>query len=352
MRAAVWHGAGDLRVEQVEEPGLPPEGQAVVEVFVACICASDVAEYRDGPHVIPTTKPHPLTGRCAPITLGHEYAGRVVAVGPGVDQVSVGDRVCGDACIRCGRCFWCLRGEYNICAEGGAVGLHADGAFARYLKVPAYTLFSVPEAVSDRDAAVVEPLAVGLHALKRGRCEIGEKVVVFGFGMIGAAAALFARLAGAAIVMVVDQSPTRRRLAQSLGITQVLNPDTDTVTNEIRTRTGGLGADLVLDCTGIAHVLPQALSATRRGGRTVVTGIAHEPATIAMDRLVYFEREIIGALGYTFDHPSVLAFLADGRLELPQIFGETIDLIEIRTKGFDRLLIDKEAPLRIPVAPA
>jgi (R,R)-butanediol dehydrogenase/meso-butanediol dehydrogenase/diacetyl reductase len=352
MRAAVWHGAGDVRVEAIPDPQQPRPGQVLVEVLTACICGSDVAEYRDGPHVIPTSRPHPLSGRVAPLVLGHEYSGRVLAVGDGVEAVMSGDRVCGDACLRCGTCFWCLRGEYNICALGGSVGLHSDGAFAAFLEVPAYTLFKLPDGVSDRAAAIVEPLAVGLHALRRARFEAGESVVVVGHGMIGAAAAAIGSAIGAGQVLVVERSASRAKLALELGATAVLDPSKDDLKLEIRSRTEGRGADVVVDCTGNPEMLTQSVELARRGGRICVPGIAHRPAALATDRIVYFEREIIGSLGYRFDHPAVIQLLANQRLKVDGLFGETVPIDRIVTDGLDRLIRDPDAPLRIPVSPA
>jgi (R,R)-butanediol dehydrogenase / meso-butanediol dehydrogenase / diacetyl reductase len=352
MQAAVWHGAREVHVESVAEPNHPQPGNAIVDVVLACICASDVAEYRDGPHVIPTRRPHPLTGRVAPLTLGHEYTGRVVAVAGDVHRIAVGDRVCGDSCIRCGHCFWCLRGEYNICVVGGSVGLHADGAFAQRVEVPEYTLYRVPDTVTDREAAIVEPLAVGLHTLRRARFEAGETVTVFGYGMIGAATAAVAGAIGAGAVLVVEPSARRRLLALEMGATDVVDPSSSDVRAFVRDRTEQRGSDVVVDCTGISAVLSQAVEASRRGGRVVVAGIGHESAALVPDRIVYFEREVIGALGYRFDHPAIIGLLASKRLRTDRLFGETIGLSEIVDAGLERVLAEPDGPLRIPVSPA
>jgi len=349
MKAAVWHGARDIRVEDVPEPGEPGAGEVLVAVDIACICASDLAEYRDGPHVIPVRRAHRLTGRTAPIILGHEFAGRVVATGPGVAEPAPGDRVCGDACLRCGSCFWCRRGEYHICASGGSIGLHADGAFAPYLKVPAYTLYRVPDAVDDRAAAVAEPLAVGLHGLRRGRFEAGETVVVVGFGMVGAATTLVASAIGAGRVIVVEPSPQRAEAARRAGADDVLTPG-DGLRAEVYARTSGRGADVVVDCTGRAGVLPVSVELSRRGGRIVVCGLAHEPSELRADRLVYFEREIAGSLGYRYDHEAVLRLLETGKLDVGWLFAPAIRLDDIVTQGFDVMERDTgTGRLRIPV---
>ena len=350
MRAAVWHGARDIRVEDVATPRDLAPNDVLVAVDLACICASDLAEYRDGPHVIPVGRAHRLSGRIAPIILGHEFVGRVVATGSAVEAFSVGNRVCGDACLRCGTCFWCRRGEYNICSSGGSVGLHTDGAFAHYLKVPEYTLHRVPAGVDDRSAAIVEPLAVGLHGLRRGRFEAGETVVVVGFGMVGAAVTLVASAIGAARVIVVDSSRVRGEAARQAGATDVLAPGED-LRSMVRLLTEGRGADVVLDCTGREDVLPSSVELSRRGGRVVICGLAHEPSPIRTDRLVYFEREVIGSLGYRHDHDAVLRLLVTGRLDVRWLFAPAIKLEDIVTHGFEAMESETSAGwLRIPVA--
>src|SRR5262245_19271290 len=126
MRAAVWHGRQDVRIDDVPSPAITSPGDVLVEVDLATICASDVTEWISGPHVIPVDRPHPLTGHRGPVILGHEYIGHVVDSGD--TTLRVGERVCGDACLRCGTCYWCVRGEYNICPVGGSVGYHLHGA--------------------------------------------------------------------------------------------------------------------------------------------------------------------------------------------------------------------------------
>lgn len=350
MLAARWHGAGDLRVEEVPEPPAPAAGEALIAVDCAAICGSDVSEYRDGPHMIPVTRPHPLTGRTAPLTLGHEWAGRVIEAGAGVD-LAPGTRVCGDACIRCHRCFWCLRGEYNTCRLGASIGLHADGAFAPHLLAPAYLLEPVPEGVPDTWAALTEPLAVGLHAIRQGALAVGETVVVAGFGMIGAAAAAMALAGGAAAVLVVEPSPVRRRLAERMGAAEALDPGAGDVRRAVRGRTEGRGADLVIDCSGQPRAFAQWMDLSRRGGRVAVCGLGHGPAEVDLSRLVLFERQVIGVLGYRHDHQAVLGLMAGGRLDPSPLLGDPIALQRIVPDGFERHLGDPAAPLRIPVLP-
>jgi (R,R)-butanediol dehydrogenase/meso-butanediol dehydrogenase/diacetyl reductase len=354
MKAVRWHGREDVRVDEVPEPVVVAGDDVIVEIGATAICASDVAEWRSGPHVIPTRRPHPLTGMKAPITLGHEYVGQVVVTGADVRGLAVGARVCGDSCIRCHRCYWCLRGEYNICETGGSVGLHQDGSFARFLKVPAYCLQSVPATVDDLSATLVEPFAVGLHALRQTRMQAGDLLLVMGYGMIGAGAALLGKALGATVV-VAERSAHRSDLAVRSGAdhvldAEVLGGDVKDLRNAVRVLSDGRGADVVLECTGRADVLPQAIECARRGGRIGLCGISHEPAGVRTDRLVYFEREIIGCLGYQYNHPAVVNLLASNKLpDLSLLFGKPISLDQVIADGFTPMAYDEDSPLRIPI---
>lgn len=325
MLAARWHAVRDVRLDEVPEPEAGP-GEVLVEVSLAGICGTDVAEYVDGPHMI----------RSGPVTLGHEFSGRVAALGPGVTGVAVGQRICADACIRCGTCEWCRRGEYNICRTGASVGLHRDGAFAHFVALPAYTLVPLPHQVSDAAAALVEPLAVGLHAVRQGRVAPGDSVAVVGFGMVGCAALLAARAAGAARVSVVEPRPERARLAHELGASEA----------------PPRRVDVVVECSGQAEAMPAALEMVARGGRLVLAGIAHTLATVDLSRIVFYEREVIGALGYRYDLERVVALLAAGRLDVSPLLCPPIALPDIVRDGFERSLNDPGAPLRVFVQPA
>lgn len=136
-------------------------------------------------YFIPVDEPHPLTGAKAPIVLGHEFSGAVVAVGEGVTKVKPGDRVAPDACQVCWECYWCRRMEYNICEKLAFTGLHTTGAFAPYVNVPEYCCFKIPDNMTFEQAALVEPLSVGMHALRQAPVIEGDNVVVIGAGTIG-----------------------------------------------------------------------------------------------------------------------------------------------------------------------
>jgi len=312
MDALRWHGNRDVRLETVDlELPLGP-GMVEAEVSLCGICGSDVAEFAHGPFAI-RARPHPLSGQMPPVTLGHEFSARIVAVGEGVADLAVGDRVAADACWRCERCQACRDGHYNRCPLSGSIGLCSDGGFAPLVRFPAYCAVKLPDQVSDRAGALLEPLAVGLHALDRGGARAGQTVVVLGFGPIGAATAELANAMGLRC-LVGEPSPARRERADALGL-ETFDPagEARDVTRAVRQQTGG-GADIVVDASGVPAALESAPDMTVRGGRIVVAGLPKRPPVIDAARLVLFERSIVGTLGYAHDLPRVATMIADGRL--------------------------------------
>jgi len=314
VEAVRWHAAGDLRLDEVELALPLGPGMVEAEVAYTGICGSDVAEFRK-PFAIRPGKVHPLTGQEPPVTLGHEFSAVITAVGEGVEDLKPGDRVSADACWRCNHCEACVRGEYNLCRFSGSIGLSSDGAFATLVRFPAYCAVPLPDAVSDEVGALLEPLAVGLHALDRGGAVAGERLVVIGYGPIGACTALVARAIGLE-PLVVELHPGRRARAEAEGFA-TLAPEGEPreVAKTVRGLTGGLGAEIVVDCSGAVPAVEAALEMTVRGGRLVLAGIPKQPVPVDAGRMVLYERSIHATLGYHNDLPRVAAMIASGLLE-------------------------------------
>jgi (R,R)-butanediol dehydrogenase / meso-butanediol dehydrogenase / diacetyl reductase len=298
-----------------------------VEVAFCGICGSDLAEFRH-PFAIRPEKVHPLSGQQPPLTLGHEFSGVVTAIGEGVDQVAIGDRVSADACWRCNECKACVEGRYNQCLYSGSIGLSSDGAFARLVRFPAYCAVPLPEGVTDEVGAMLEPLAVGLHALDRGQARAGERVVVIGYGPVGAATALIARSLGME-VLVCELAPGRRARAEAHGF-QTHEPERETreFAKAVRGLTGG-GAGVVVDCSGAGPALEAAVEMSERGGRIVIAGIPKKPIPVDGGRMVVYERSLIGTLGYANDLPRVARMIATGNLEPSVMITNRIKLADV-----------------------
>jgi (R,R)-butanediol dehydrogenase / meso-butanediol dehydrogenase / diacetyl reductase len=327
LLALRWHGREDVRLDDADTPGAPPDGSAVVEVAFTGICGTDLHEYRHGPNMI-RLDPHPLTGARPPIVMGHEFSGRVVAMSRPWPGVSEGSRVAIDPCLACGECAWCLRGDYHICARGGSIGLASDGALARYVTVPLRSLCPVPDEVSDEWAALAEPLAVGLHAATRAGVRAGDSVLVLGAGPIGLAAILGARASGASAVFVSEPVGARHGAAMAAGATDVFDPTSADVRREVFLRTGRLGPRIAIDATGRPEVVDLGIRSLQRGGTIAVAGITDSILNTDLRQIVLYERTICGSLGYNFDIPRVLGLMAAGRLDPSCLLTDTRPLTD------------------------
>ena len=330
MEAVRWHAAGDVRLDEVELALPLGPGMVEAEVAFTGICGSDVAEAKK-PFAIRPGRVHPLSGQQPPLTLGHEFSAIVTAVGEGVENVKPGDRVSADACWRCNECEACVSGRYNLCHLGGSIGLSSDGAFAPLVRFPAYCAVPLPDAVSDEVGALLEPLAVGLHALNRGSARAGERLVVIGYGPIGACTALVGRALGLTVI-VVERHPGRRARAEAEGFAvHDGGGEPRDVARDIRglTTVGSVaGAEIVVDCSGAVPALEAALEMTTRGGRIVVAGIPKQPLPVDAGRMVVYERSLHATLGYANDLPRVAAMIAAGLLDPESMITRRIPLAE------------------------
>ncbi|MFE2068688.1 alcohol dehydrogenase catalytic domain-containing protein [Streptomyces sp. NPDC059467] len=349
MKALRWHGAGDLRLEEVSDPPPPKPHEAVVEVSWCGVCGTDLHEFLEGPHMI-RTGPHPLTGAEPPLALGHEFSGTVLALGGEVPGIAIGDRVTADPVWRCGTCYWCVRGEYHICPRSGSVGLASPGAFADRVTVPLAGLTRLPDNVTDEMAALAEPLAVGLHAVTRAGVGPGDSVLVVGGGPIGFAVVLAARLAGAAGLYVSEPLKERREKLLDLGVTEAYDPRETDVRREVFLRTGRIGPDVVIDATGVASLAARAVATVRRGGRVVLAGVGHGTVEIDMGQLVFYERSVLGTLGYNFDIPRVIDLMSTGRLDASALLTGRHSLDE-GAGVFADLAGDRAAHLKVLLTP-
>ncbi|MBI5446325.1 MAG: 2,3-butanediol dehydrogenase [Deltaproteobacteria bacterium] len=350
MKAAKWFARKEVRVVNVPEPPAPPKGWVKVKVHACGICGSDLHEYLAGPIFIPTS-PHPLTGHSGAVTLGHEFSGDIAEVGPGVANFKAGDRVTGDACQYCGECYYCKRNLYNLCTKIAFTGLMIEGAFAEYVNVPAYTLYKLPDSVSYDAGALVEPLAVGIHAMRQGNVLQGDSVVIVGAGTIGLVNLVAARAAGASQVISIEKARARKELAKQLGATMVLDPSEVDVIAEVQKATGGLGADVSIECVGHKVTGPLAIDLARKAGTVVIVGIFEEPSEYNFFNITATEKKIVGSLAYAGEFDAAISLLADGRINPEPLITGRIKLDDIVEKGFEELVNRKEENIKILVMP-
>lgn len=351
MKAALWYARNDIRVETFPDPTPGPE-DVILKVEYCGICGTDLEEYRYGPILIPTGKPNPLTGVQAPLILGHEFIGEVVAVGKNVKKYKIGDRLAPDVLITCGECYWCKRHQLTLCDHLAALGLSGHGGLAQYCRTPISMCIKVPDSLRPDHAALAEPLSVAVRAVRKGRVQLGDVVAIFGGGTIGLLALQVARHSGAAAVYLVEPDPFRRSLALKLGAAGVIDPKAGSSVEQLLAITC-IGADVTLEASGVPAVVPQAIEATRKAGRIVLVGIPTGPSNFNFTAVVTTEKEIIGSLSHVYDEDfwAAIRMLADDRIEVEPLISDRIPLDDLVTRGLARLGEGRADVLKILVQP-
>src|SRR5579864_5656124 len=250
MKAAVYYGPRDVRVEQVHEPGSPGPGEVVIRVKMGSLCGTDASQYKAAT-MVPLHSPHSSSGHAGPVILGHEVVGVVVARGSGVAHLEIGQRVVPGAGWWCGECPRCQEGRINICENYYLYGIHTNGGLAEFATFPAQMCMPVPAECTDEAAAMAQPCAVALHALARGGVAVDQTVALFGVGSIGSLllAALQAQAAGGQRVIAIDVEQGRLATAGALGATYQVDARSTDASAVIHELTDGRGVDVAIDAT-------------------------------------------------------------------------------------------------------
>jgi 2-desacetyl-2-hydroxyethyl bacteriochlorophyllide A dehydrogenase len=318
MKAAVFKGAGrPMQVEVVADP-TPDPGQLVLSVAYCGICGTDLHSTREGPAMLPCNS-----------VLGHEFVGDVVALGQDLrDEWQQGDRVCALPFISCGTCAACLSGKAFECSELACIGVNAPGGFAEYVATSECNTLKLPDSLSTLDAALIEPLAVGLHAVRAGGLRAGQRVLITGAGPIGLAVALWARFMGARDVVISEPAPERRALALSMGATAVIAPGAD-LAEQFADIAGG-SPEVLFECVGAPGLIQQCIDIAPRRAMLVPVGVCEQPDTILPFPALIKELSIRFAIAYSrADYETVIAMLSQGRIDASAMVTAVVSLDEM-----------------------
>lgn len=351
MKAAVFHGPGDIRLDDVVDDDVT-RGNVKVKIDWCGICGTDLHEYLAGPIFIPAAgEVHPLTGKGMPNTLGHEFAGTVVEVGDGVEHLSAGETVVIEPILRCGECTACKEGVPNMCDKLGIYGLAGGGGgFAEFAVVPGYTIHKLPEGLTTEQGALIEPIAVGLRAVRRSGLQPGQSALVLGGGPIGAVTMLCLKMAGAKPILVAEVAEARKAKALELGADTVIDPSKENAVERVKELTGGDGVDCSFDAAGIQATLETAIRATRKGGSVTIISIWEGPVSIDPNEIVLAELNIHGIIAYTpEDFADTIAMVSDGRIDTSGLVTSRVELDDVVAGGFDELVAHKDRHVKILV---
>jgi L-iditol 2-dehydrogenase len=333
------------RLEMVEVPMPRPGPEEVLIRVEACgICGSDVHGF-DG-----------STGRrIPPIIMGHEAAGTIVSVGSGVTDYQQGARVTFDSTIYCGQCDYCQRGEMNLCENRQILGVSTPefrrpGAFADYVVVPERVLYHLPEAVKFEEAAMVEPLAVAVHAVAVSEIPKAATALVVGAGMIGLLVMQVLRDAGCTSVIVSDIDDTRLRLAEELGATVVLNAKRFDVPAEVLKHTNGGGVDVALEAVGSTATIRTAIDSVRKGGTVTLIGNVSPSVEIPLQAVVSRQLRLQGSAASSGEYPECIEMLSRGAIKVTPLITAVAPL-EDGASWFERLHAREPNLMKIVLSP-
>ncbi|WP_395022937.1 zinc-binding dehydrogenase [Dongia sp.] len=330
MRAVRFHGIGKLTVEDIAPPAAPGEGAVHLRVLAAGICGSDLHNFKTGQWIAQL-----------PVTPGHEFTAEVISVGAGVSDFAPGDRVIADSRASCGACVQCQAGRPNLCLKLGYVGEVCDGGFAEEVVLPARGLLKVDAAVPPQVAALSEPLAVALHAIKRAAPEPGKPVLVAGAGPVGGLACLLLKHLGFGPVLFAERNQARRALVEAV---------TGAVPVELDAVWIGQPFDCAIEATGVPAVLGKLIALAGPAARIALVGIPSAAASINAIAVVERELELKGCSAFRDELPEAVALLQALEAPLSLLVEDPIDLQSV-PEAYQRLISGGSDRLKTIIRP-
>ncbi|VUC31358.1 unnamed protein product [Clonostachys rosea] len=351
MKALRFHGQKDIRLDSIPTPELTPGSVKILPKFCG-ICGTDLHEYLEGANLIPKPQhPHPITQETYPLTIGHEFSGIVDEVASDVTSLRKGDRVCVQPIIYDGDCRSCVRGLHNCCDKNGFIGLSGwGGGLAEISVVPQSCVKKLPDNVSLEVGALVEPLAVGWHAVDISPYQDSDAALVLGGGPIGLAVVQVLAGRGCKNIIVSEVSSKRREFAKHFGAHHVIDPVAEDIVQRVAGLTGGLGADVAFDAAGAQVALDTAFLALKARGTLVNIAVWDKQAKLVMNELVFRERRYMGVATYSLgDFEAVIEAISAGKIVPAGMITKTIGLDEVEAEGFRTLIEDKENHVKILV---
>ncbi len=336
QKAAFMNGLDNIVIKEIPVPENIDDKSVLVKLEYVGICGSDVHYFHHG--------------ACGPFKvdlnedfmLGHECAGTVVKTGKGVSTLKVGDKVALEPGITCGKCEFCKTGRYNLCPDVVFLATPpVQGCYEEFIEFPENMCFKLPEHVSTKEGALIEPLAVGFHAAAQGNVSVGDTVVILGSGCIGLVTLLACKSRGAGKIIVTDLVDARLEKAKELGADYVINGKDADVISEIKKLTDNKGAVKVIETAGSAHTIAQTAHIVSRGGTIVLVGLAAtEEINYNFAQIMDKEAEIKSVFRYRNIYPKAIEAVASGIIDIKGIVTHEYELENIQ-KAFTEVVNNK-----------
>ena len=343
MKALLLEEYRKLTVTDMPEPEVGAR-DVLVQIRACGICGSDIPGF-DG-----------SSGRrIPPLIMGHEASGVVAGMGGEVTKVKEGDRVTFDSMVSCGECSFCERGQMNLCDDRRVLGVSCDdyrqhGCFAEYAVVPEHIIYSLPDNLSFEHAAMIEPVSVAVHAVKRTPIAKGDTAVVVGTGMIGLLVVQALKAADCGTIIAVDLADEKLQLAQTLGAELGINPKITDAVAAIREATGGRGADVAMEVVGATPTVQTAIEATRKGGHVTLVGNLAPKVDFPLQSVVTRELTLHGTCGSNGEYPECIDLLASGAIQVEPLITAKATLDE-GAEWFDRLYAAEAGLMKVILQP-
>jgi L-iditol 2-dehydrogenase len=343
MKALLLKDYKQLEITSVPDPAIGPE-EVLVRVEACGICGSDVHGY-DG-----------HTGRrIPPLIMGHEAAGLIAEVGANVKQFSPGDRVTVDSTVYCGKCFYCRRGNVNLCDNRNVLGVSCNeyrrhGAFAEFMAVPQHIVYRLPDDLSFEQAAMIEAVSIAFHAINRTPLKLGDTVVVVGAGMIGQLVIQTLRQAGCGKLIAIDIDDRKLQMARDLGADEGINANSPDISAQILERTHGRGSDLAFEVVGTSVAFNTAVTSVRKGGAVTLVGNLSPKVDMPLQQIVTREMTLIGVCASSGEYPACIDLMARGKIDV-RAFISALAPLEEGPMWFDRLYRQEPGLMKVILKP-
>lgn len=343
VKALVLKEYRKFAVEDFPVPTLQPD-EVLVRVRACGICGSDV---------------HGMDGssgrRIPPIVMGHEAAGVIAEIGRTVTGWNKGDRVTFDSTVSCGECWYCRRGEINLCENRRVLGVSCGeyrrhGAFAEYIAVPARILYRLPDNLSFEQAAMVEAVSVAVHAAGRTPLVLNSSVAVVGTGMIGLLIVQVLRVKGCGKIIAIDVDKEKLKLACKFGATHAIEANEPDLQGKIRALTAQRGADAAFEAVGLATTIKTAIESVRKGGSITLVGNLKPQVELPLQSVVTRELTLIGTCASAGEYPACLDLIASGKINVTDFITATPPLEE-GAKWFERLYAGEKGLMKVLLKP-
>jgi L-iditol 2-dehydrogenase len=343
MQALVLESALDLHMRDIPEPVVGAQ-DVLINVKACGICGSDIHGY-DG-----------TTGRrIPPLVMGHEAAGVVAKIGPEVHSFRVGDRVTFDSTISCGKCFFCSRGDVNLCDNRQVLGVscgeyHRDGAFAEYVSVPQHVVYPLPGSFPFEKAALIEAASIAVHAAKITAIQSGDSAVVIGAGMIGLLAVQALRVYGCSKIVAVDLEESKLALARSLGADETLLAADPHLLAKLKAATEGLGPDIAVEVVGLQKSVLTAIDSVRRGGTVTLVGNLAPVVEIPLQAVVTRQLRLLGSCASAGEYRECIHLMDTGAINVVPLISALAPLSE-GAAWFNRLYAREPGLMKVILQP-